>query len=126
MSSPATNSTGVLRLDPCRSKAFSWISWDPAAEAVLDERGRTIQPAGPALTVRYRTDGSEWTSWPVSEAEARAIMQPGQVHDFSSGRAYSQIVQSYKSKRMVKLGERQATKQQREAIEKQSGRRWLA
>jgi hypothetical protein len=123
MTDPSPN---ILRLDPAPSKVFSWIEWNPDAPAVLDERGRTIQPAGPAITARYRTTGMEMTAWPVTEEEARKIMQPDATYDFSSGRAWSQIVMPHKSKRLVKSGERQATKQQREQQEKQSGRRWLA
>ena len=115
-----------LRVDPCPSRAFSWIEWDPEAEAVLDDNGRTIQPAGPVLTVRYRGTGAEWAAYPVSEEEARRIMAPGAEFDYSSGRAYSQIIQPYKSKRQVKSGDRQSTKEQREQVEKQAGRRWLA
>jgi hypothetical protein len=122
-----TDSPQVVRLDPAPSRVFSWISWDPDAPEVRDEAtGRLLQPAGPALTVRYRTTGVEWSAWPVSESEATRIMRPGAEFDFSCGRAYSQLIQPYKSKRMVKSGERQETVKQREAIEKQSGRRWLA
>ena len=116
-----------LRLDPCRSKVFSWIFWQESAPEIRDEAtGRLLQPAGPAITVRYRTTGMEMTAWPVTEEEARRIMQPGAEFDYSSGRAWSQIVMPYKSKRMVKSGERQSTKQQREEIETRAGRRWLA
>jgi hypothetical protein len=121
-----TDTLKTLRVDPCRSKVFSWIFWQESAEAVVDERGRTIQPAGPSLTVRYRTTGSEWIAWPVSEEEAVRVCRPGAEFDYSSGRAYSQLISPYKSKRMVKSGERQATKQQREEIEQRAGRRWLA
>jgi hypothetical protein len=119
-------SSKTLRVDPCHSKVFSWIFWQEAAEAVLDDRGRTIQPAGPAITARYRTTGAEWCAWPCSEEIARRIMQPGQEFDFSSGRAWSQLMMTRMSKRMVKSGERQETVRQREQQEKQSGRRWLA
>ena len=115
-----------LRLDPAPSKVFTWLHWREEAPAVLDERGRTIQPTGPCITGHYRTTGAEWTAWPCTEEDARRIMWPGQEFDFSSGRAWSQIVMPYKSKRLVKPGERQETVRQREQQEKQSGRRWLA
>ena len=120
MSAP-TNSAQILRLDPAPSKAFVWIEWRGDAEAVFDERGRTIQPAGPVIRVRYRSTGMEMEAWPVSEEEARRIMQPGAEFNYSSGRAWSQLIAPYKSKRMVKSGERQATVKQRE-----KERRWLA
>jgi hypothetical protein len=127
MTPSPTNSPGVLRLDPCQSKVFSWISWDPESLEIRDEvSGRLIQPAGPALTVRYRTTGAEWTAWPVSEEEAHAVMQPGSLYDFSSGRAYSQLILPRKSKRMIKPSERRATSEQRAEVEKRAGRRWLA
>lgn len=115
-----------LRVDRSHSRVFSWLHWRESVEAVLDDCGRTIQPAGPCITAHYRTTGAEWCAWPVSEEEARKIMQPGAEHDYSSGRAWSQIVMPYKSKRMVKPGERQETVRQRAAAEKQAGRRWLA
>jgi hypothetical protein len=68
----------------------------------------------------------EMTSWPVSEAEARCIFQPGAEFDYSSGRAYAQLIAPGKSKRKVKMGDRQATKEQREEVEQRAGRRWLA
>jgi len=122
--SPAASHT--LRLDPAPSRVFTWLFWQESAEAVLDDRGRTIQPAGPSLRARYRTTGVEWEAWPVTEEEARKIMWPDAIYNFSSGRAWSQIVMPYKSKRMVRAGERQATVRQREAEEQRVGRRWLA
>ena len=119
-------SSKELRVDPCHSKVFSWLFWQEHAEAVLDERGRTIQPAGPAITARYRTTGMEMTAFPVTEEEARKIMWPDATYNFSSGRAWSQIVMPYLSKRIVKPGDRQETKRQREQAEQQAGRRWLA
>ena len=120
-----TDST-KLRLDPCHSKAFSWIEYDPDAPEVRHpETNRLVRPAGPTLTVHYRTNGAEWEAWPVTEEEARAIMQPGQIHDFSSGRAYSQLIQPYKSKRLLKPGERQETVKQRTEQEKRAGRMWI-
>ena len=119
--------TGIIRVDPCRSRVFSWISFDPDAPEVRDEAtNRLIQPQGPAITARYRTTGMEMTAWPITEDEAKRIMQPGAEFDYSSGRAWSQIVMPYKSKRMVKSGDRQATKEQREETEQRAGRRWLA
>jgi hypothetical protein len=119
--------TGIIRVDPCRSKVFSWISYDPDAPEVRDEAtGRLIQPQGPAITARYRTTGMEITAWPITEDEARRIMLPGQEFDYSSGRAWSQIVMPYANKRMVKSGQRQETVKQREEAEQRAGRRWLA
>ena len=126
METSPTNPTGIIRLDPAPSKVFTWISYDPSAPEVRDEAtGRMVQPAGPALTVRYRTTGMEMTCWPVSGEEARRIMQPGAEFNFSSGRAFSQIVMPYKSKRIVKSGDRQATQHQRQAEEKREGKRWI-
>jgi hypothetical protein len=126
VTSPTDNPTGILRIDPCPSKVFSWIEFNPDSPAVLDDRGRTIQPAGPCITARYRTTGAEWCAWPCTEEIARRVMQPGAEFDYSSGRAWSQLVMPRLSKRLVKPGERQETVCQREAIEKQFGRRWLA
>ena len=117
----------TLRLDPAPSKAFTWLLWQEAAEAVVDERGRTIQPEGPCLTVRYRTTGLEVCSWPVSEQEARRVMQPGPEFDYSIGQAFNAIVKAVgKSGRKVKMGERQETRKQRDEVEQRAGRRWLA
>jgi hypothetical protein len=120
-------SSKEFRLDPCRSKVFSWISWTESAPAVLDETtGRALRPAGPTLTVRYRYNGSEVEFWPVSESEARQVMNPGVVYDYSIGKAFADLIKSHKPSRQLKSGERQATKQQREEIETRAGRRWLA
>jgi hypothetical protein len=124
--SPTSVPDGIIRLDPCPSKVFSWIEFNPAAEAVLDDRGHTIQPAGPCLTVHYRYNGAEWTHWPVSREEAIAVMNPGAVYGYSIGSVFSQLIKSYKSSRMIKTGERQETKRQREEIERRAGKRWLA
>ena len=121
-----TDKPSALRLDPSPSDVFSWLEWTPNAEEVLDERGRTIQPSGSVLCVRYRTTGAEWTFWPVSEEEARAVMFPGPKYDFSIGRAYGEIIKAHKSGRPVKTGERAETRRQREVEEKRVGRRWLA
>ena len=122
-----TDKSSIIRLDPCRSKVFSWIQFDSDAPEIRDEAtGRLIQPQGPAITARYRTTGMEITAWPITEDEARRIMQPGAEFDYSSGRAWSQIVMPYKSKRMVKSGQRQETVKQREETEQRAGRRWLA
>jgi hypothetical protein len=121
------NPTGILRLDPCRSKVFIWIEFNPDAPEVRDEAtSRLVQPAGPAIMARYRTTGKEIAAWPITEDEARRIMQPGAEFDYSLGRAWSQIVMPYKSKRTVKSGERQETVKQREETEQRAGRRWLA
>ena len=114
-----------LRLDPAPSRVYTWLRWESDAPEVQDDRGRTIQPAGSVLTVRFRTTGLEISYWPWSESEAVAVMRPGAQYDYSIGRAMSQLI-PMKSKRTIKSGERQATKAQREQQEKQSGRRWLA
>lgn len=119
--------SSTLRLDPSPSRAFSWLEYIPDAPEVRDEvTNRLIQPAGPALHVRYRTTGAEWEFWPVSEQEARLVLFPDARYDFSIGRAFGEIVKSHKSGRQIKAGERQATKQQRMEQEQRSGRRWLA
>ncbi len=122
-----TDKSPIIRIDPCRSRVFAWIEFNPDAPEVRDEQtNRLLQPAGPAITARYRTTGMEMTAWPITESEARCIMQPGAEFDYSSGRAWSQIVMPYKSKRMVKSGQRQETVKQRTEIEQRAGRRWLA
>ena len=130
MTSPSpTNdpaSPKVLRVDPSPSKAFSWMEWREAAEEARDTAGRLLQPAGPSFRVRYRTTGAEWEAFPVSEEEAVRVLRPGAEFDYSSGRAYSQLIAPYKSKRLVKTGDRQATQQQRAEVEQRAGRRWLA
>lgn len=119
--------TQTLRLDPSPSKVFSWLFWEEDAPALLDETfGRTLRPAGPLLHVRFRGTGAEWEHWPVSEVEARLVMNPGFAYDFSIGKAYSSIIKAHKSGRMVKSGERQETVKQRAEIEQRAGRRWLA
>lgn len=96
-------------------------------DEVLDEATqRSLRPATSLLCVRFRTTGAEWEHWPVSESEARQVMNPGPQFDFSIGRAYSSIIKAHKSGRQVKSGERQATQQQRAEIEQRAGRRWLA
>lgn len=116
----------TIRLDPSPSKVFSWIEWSDSPDPVVDDRGRTVQPAGPALHIRYRYNGAEWVFFPVSEEEARQVMNPGPVYGYSIGSAFSQLIQAHKSKRMVKPGERRETKKQREEIEARAGKRWLA
>jgi len=115
-----------IRLDPAPTKVFSWIEFDPDGPQVLDDRGRTIQPAGPCLNIRYRYNGAEWSFYPVSEDEARAVMNPTAKYGFSIGSAFSSVIKAHKSGRAVKIGDRQATVKQREEIEKREGRRWLA
>jgi hypothetical protein len=119
---PATS----IRLDPSPSKVFSWLEWSESPEPVLDDRGRTIQPAGPVLTVRYRYNGAEHTFWPVSENEARQVMNPGPAYDYSIGKAFGSLIKAHKSGRLVRSGDRQETTRQREEIERREGRRWLA
>ncbi len=125
--SPTSAQGANLRLDPSPSKVFSWLEWEPEATALIDEAtGRVSRPAAPVLRVRYRTTGAEWEFWPVTEEEARRVMQPGPEYDFSIGRAFGEIIKAHKSGRLVKSGERQETKKQREEIEQRAGRRWLA
>ena len=94
---------------------------------IIDEAtGRTIRPQGPTLHIRYRYNGAEWEFWPVSEDEARQVMNPGALYGYSIGSAFGSIIKAHKSGRLIKSGERQATKQQREQEEKREGRRWLA
>ena len=117
----------TIRLDRSPTKVFSWLEWNPNAEAVLDEAtGRTIRPAGPTLSIRYRFNGAEWEFWPVSEEEARQVMNPGPLYEFSIGKAFGSIIKARKSGRPVKMGERMETRKQREATEQRAGRRWLA
>ena len=110
----------LIRLDPSPSKVFSWIEFDPAAPAT------DHHPACSLLRVRYRYNGSEMEFWPCTESEAKQVMNPGQIYDFSIGKAFSDLIKNRKSGRLIKSGERQSTKQQREQEEKRTGRRWLA
>lgn len=116
----------VIRLDPSPSRVFSWLEYDPDASEVIDDRGRVVQPAGPALNIRYRYNGAEWSFFPVSEDEARRVMNPGSEFGYSIGSAFSQIIKAHKSGRLVKPAERQETRKQREEVEQRAGRRWLA
>ena len=109
-----------IRLDPSPSKVFSWIEFDPAAPAT------DHHPVCGVLRVRYRYNGTEMEFFPVSEEEAKLVMNPGAVYGYSIGSAFSQVIAPYKSKRVVKPGERQATVKQREELEQRAGRRWLA
>jgi hypothetical protein len=124
--SDTSNANRVIRLDPAPSKPLSWLEWEEAAEAVFDDRGRTIRPAGPTLRVRYRYNGSEKEYWPVSEEEAKAVMDPGPIYGYSIGSAFSQLISSHKSGRAINSADRQETKAQRTEIEQRAGRRWLA
>jgi hypothetical protein len=121
-----TDTPQTLRLDPSPSKVFSWLEWNPDAPALLSDTNHVLRPTGPTLHVRYRTTGAEWEFWPVSEQEARQVMQPGPAYDFSIGRAFADLIKSHKSSRLVKNGERQETRKQREEVEQRAGRRWLA
>ena len=117
----------IIRLDPSPSKVFSFLEWASDVPEVRDSAtNRLVQPSGPALHIRYRYNGAEWIFWPVSEEEARQVMNPGAKYGFSIGSAFGQIIKPYKSVRLVKSGERQSTKTQREVEEKRAGRRWLA
>ena len=62
----------------------------------------------------------------MSEDEAKQVCNPGQIYDFSIGKAFADLIKAHKSGRQVKLGDRQETKRQREEVEQRSGRRWLA
>lgn len=121
-----TDHSNIIRLDPSPSKVFSWLEYDPDSPAVLDDRGRTIQPAGPCLNIRYRYNGAEWAFWPVSEEEARQVMNPGPRYGYSIGSAFGQLIKAHKSGRQIKSGERKETRKQREEAEQRAGRRWLA
>jgi len=110
----------TIRLDPSPSKVFSWLQYDSAAPAT------DHHPVCGVLTVRYRYNGTEMEFFPVSEEEARKVFNPGSVYGFSIGSAFSQIISPYKSKRLVKSGQRQETVKQREETEQRAGRRWLA
>ena len=111
----------IIRLDPSHSRAYSWLEWCELAEAT------DHHPVCSTLTVRYRTTGDEQTFWPVSREEAQKIFNPGAAFGYSIGSAVDQVIKKAgKSSRMVKSGDRQATKAQREEIEKREGRRWLA
>ena len=116
----------TLRLDPSPSKVFSWLSWSEDAPAILNDNGRTVRPSGPTLTCRYRGNGAEWEFWPVSREEAQTLFNPGQIYDYSIGKAFGSIIKAHKSGRLLKSGDRQATKEQREETEQRAGRRWLA
>ena len=116
----AASPSATIRLDPSPSKAFSWLEWEPNVPE------SEYHPACSLLRVRYRYNGSEFEFWPVSEEEARKVMNPGAAYGYSVGSAFSQIIKAYKSGRLVKNGERQSTVKQREEIEKREGRRWLA
>jgi hypothetical protein len=114
------NSPQPIRLDPSPSKVFSWIEYDPAAPET------DHHPACGVLRIRYRYNGAEWEFWPCSLEEANEVMNPGQKYDFSIGSAFGSIVKAHKSGRLIKPGDRQETKRQREVEEKRAGRRWLA
>ena len=117
----------AFRLDPSPSRAFSWLEWLPDAPELLDDAtGRCLRPAGPLLRVRFRSTGAEWEHYPVSEAEARRVMNPGAEFDFSIGRAYGSVIRAHKSGRLVRSGERQETVRQRVEVEQRAGRRWMA
>ena len=120
------NTPQVIRLDPSPSKVFSWLEWTEDHPAVEDDRGRTVQPAGPCLHIRYRYNGAEWMFFPVSRDEAIALFNPNATYGFSIGSAFSQLIKPYKSGRLLKPGDRQETKKQREQQETRAGRRWLA
>jgi hypothetical protein len=116
----------VLRVDPCRSKVFSFLEWRESAEEIRDEAtNRLIRPEGPTLHVRYRGNGSEWEFYPVSESEFLALSNPGPIYDYSVGKAFGSIIKAYKSSRQLKSGQRQETVKQREEAEQRAGRRWL-
>jgi hypothetical protein len=101
--------------------------WLRNAPEVRDEAtNRLIQPEGPCLHVRYRSTGAEWEFWPVSEDEARSVMNPGALYNYSIGTAYGSIIKAHKSGRMVAAGERMETVRQRKQQEGRAGRRWLA
>ena len=116
----------TLRLDPSPSKVFSWLVWHREAPELCDEAtSRILRPAGPLLHVRYRSTGAEWEFGPVSEEEARQVMNPGALYDYSIGTAYGSIIKAHKSGRMVAAGEPVETVRQRKQQGGRAGRRWL-
>lgn len=121
-----TEPSPIVRLDPSPSKVFSWLEYDPDASEIVDLSGRTLRPAGPVLSVRYRSTGAEWEFWPVSEDEAKKVMNPGPLYEYSIGKAFGDLIKAHKSGRLIKSGERRDTRKQREEAEQRSGRRWLA
>lgn len=73
-----------MRLDPCPSKVFSWMERE-----------------GDVLRIKYRYNGAVWEFWPVSEEEAKLVMNPGQKYGFSIGSAFSQVIKAMKNGRLV-------------------------
>ena len=117
----------TLRLDPAPSKVFTFLEWNANSPEIRDENtNRLVMPEGPSLRVRYRGNGAEWEFFPVSLEEAQALFNPGQIYDYSIGKAFGSIIKAHKSGRLLKSGDRQATKEQREETEQRAGRRWLA
>jgi hypothetical protein len=112
--------TDPIRLDPSPSKVFSWLEWEPNSPE------SDHHPTTAVLRVRYRYNGSEWEFWPVSEQEAKQVMNPGPLYDYSIGKAFGDVIKAHKSGRLIKPGERQSTVKQREEAEARAGRRWLA
>jgi len=123
-----TDAPKTIRVDPAPSRVFSFLEWSSNAPEVRDpDSNRLLQPAGPALHVRFRTTGAEFSHWPVSELEAIKITSPGATYDFSIGKAFNDLIRAVgKSSRQIKSGDRQSTVKQREETEQRAGRRWLA
>lgn len=74
----------MIRLDPSPSKVFTWLEHD-----------------GEILKVKYRWGGHLWEFWPVTEEEAKEVMNPSQKYGFSIGSAFSQIIKAHKNGRKV-------------------------
>jgi hypothetical protein len=121
----------LIRLDPAPSQMFSSLLWEEEGEEVVDEQsGKTVQPGGPCLTVKFRGTGSTWCYWPVSREEAGKVLFAGPAYDFSIGRAFSDLIRAAgKSSRQIRPAGRQQTREQGEQREQAGalpGRRWLA
>lgn len=82
-----------MRLDPCPSKVFSWMEHE-----------------GDVLRIKYRYNGAVWEFWPVSDEEAKLVMNPGQKYGFSIGSAFSQVIKAHKNGRQVGKVEKQEPK----------------
>jgi len=96
----------VTRLDPTHSRMFSWLEFDDS------------DAENPVLRARYRTNGAEWEYWPVTEDEAKRVMNPGKEYEFSIGRAFGDLIKSRKNARPLSKGAVKSPEK--------TERRWLA
>ena len=53
-----------------------------------------------ALTVLFR-GGARWEYWGVTQAEFDAVAHPGEIDDFSSGRAFARLIKGQKQARKL-------------------------